>query len=97
MIYFLPLKWLLAIPAVCARLRESALLQLNNPATGGDGHRLRAMCRSKFFHDVLDMNLDRLLRDEEFLGDVPVPIPTGDMAQHIRKRRQPRWPVPRDR
>ena|SRR5437773_11329683 len=39
------------------------LLQLNNPARGGDGDRLCAMRRSKFFHDMLDMNLDRLFRD----------------------------------
>ena len=46
------------------RRRLKPALQLNDAAAGGDRHRLRAILGAEFVHDVLDMDLDGLLRDE---------------------------------
>src|SRR5213592_1605058 len=49
-------------------------LQLNDAAADGDRHRLRAIVGVEFVHDVLDMDLDGLVRDEQLRGDIPVPV-----------------------
>jgi len=47
-----------------ARRRLKPALQLNDAAAGGDRHRLGPVVGAEFVQDVLDMDLDGLLRDE---------------------------------
>ena len=47
-----------------ARRRLKPALQLNDAAADADRHRLRAILGAEFVHDVLDMDLDGLLRNE---------------------------------
>src|SRR5947209_2438422 len=58
-------------------------LQLDNAAAHGNRDRLGAVAGAQLLHDVLDVNLDRVFGDEEELGDVAVPIPSGDVLQHV--------------
>ncbi len=57
--------------------------QLNDSATQADRNRLGAITSAQLLHDVLDVNLDRLLRDEEFLRNVPIPVPADDELQDL--------------
>lgn len=63
--------------------RDLTCLHLDNPAADGDSQGLRAMCRAKFLHDVLDMNLDRLFRNEETVGNFTVSIALGDASEDL--------------
>src|SRR5215831_8548876 len=49
-------------------------LQLDDPAPDRDRHRLRPVVRPELVHDVLDVHLHRLLRDEEPVRDVFVAV-----------------------
>src|SRR5436853_2382534 len=69
---FIPLLW----PGRgCGGLRSS---QLDDAAAYGNGHRLRAITGPQLLHDVLDMHLDGLFRDEELFGNVPISVAAGD-------------------
>ena len=57
------------------------VLQLDDAAPGGDCDRLSAIVGAEFVHDVLHMYLDGLLRDEEFRGDVAIPVAGRDLLQ----------------
>ena len=54
-------------------------LQLNDAAAEADRHRLRAIVGAEFAHDVLDVDLDGLLRDEQPRGDIPIPVARCDL------------------
>jgi len=58
-------------------------LQLDDSAAGGYGHRLSAIIGAELAHDVLDMNLDRFLRDEKPLGYIPIAAACGGVAQDL--------------
>ena len=62
-------------------------LYLDNSATDGDSHGLRAMCRAKFLHDVFDMNLDRVFGNEEALCNFPVSIALGGASEDLELAR----------
>jgi len=47
---------------------------LVDAAPGGDYYRLRAIVGAEFVHDVLDMGLDGLLRDEQARSNIPIPM-----------------------
>ena len=49
--------------------------QLDDAAAQRDGDRLRAVAGPELLHDVLDVNLDGLFRDEEAFRDVAVTVP----------------------
>src|SRR5262245_55842837 len=48
--------------------------EADDPASHGDGHRLRAVARPQLLHHVLDVDLDRFLGDVEPLRDVLVAV-----------------------
>ena len=56
---------------------------MNKSPPRGDCHGLGAIPRSKLFHDVLDVNLDRFFGDEEPLCDIAIPISTGNVVQNV--------------
>src|SRR5437868_10860904 len=70
---FIPLLW---SGRGSGGLRRS---QLDDAATYGNGYRLRAITGPQLLHDVFDMNLDGLFRDEELFGNVAISIPAGDV------------------
>jgi hypothetical protein len=53
--------------------------KLNNSPADGDRNCLRAIVGAQLLHNVFDVNLDGLLRDEESLCDAAITIPAGDM------------------
>src|ERR687893_2676707 len=59
-------------------------LQLDHAAAEGDGDRLRAVAGAELLHDVLDVNLHRLLGDGEPFGDVAVTVPARDQPEHLQ-------------
>src|SRR5688572_29059310 len=63
--------------------RQGRELQLDDAAPHADGDGVGAVAGPQFLHDVLDVDLDRLFRDEELLGDVAVPVPARDGAQDL--------------
>jgi hypothetical protein len=71
----LPLSWYCV-----GSVGTLGLSQLDDAATQGYGDCLRAVAGSEFLHDVLDVDLDGLFRDEEPLRNVPVAVPAGDVA-----------------
>src|SRR5262249_52065406 len=69
-------------------LRGLPCSQLDNSAAQGDRHRLRAIAGTQLFHDVLDVNFDRLLRDEEFFPNVSIALSVGGIAQYLQRSRR---------
>jgi len=57
--------------------------KLDDAAADNYRHRLRAITGAQLFHDVFDVNLDGLLRNEEAFGDVPIPVPAGDVSEDV--------------
>src|SRR5580658_1192223 len=57
--------------------------QLDDAAPHSHGDRLSAVFGAELLHDVLDMNLDRLLRDKQEFGDLAIAIARGHPAQHL--------------
>src|SRR5262249_23733366 len=59
-------------------------LQPDDAAAQGDGHRLRAVASPELLHNVLDVDLHCLFRDDEVAGDVAVPIAVGNLLEDGR-------------
>jgi hypothetical protein len=72
--FYIPLKW------YCQHLLDPSFLQLDDSATYSDRDRLRSVAGAQLFHDVLDMYLYSLFRDEKPFCDVAIPVATGDMT-----------------
>ena len=58
-------------------------LKMNYAAADADSDGLGAIGGAQFFHDVLDVDLDRLFGDEESLRDVTIAIAVSHFAQHF--------------
>ena len=58
-------------------------LELNDAAAYSDGDRFGAVACPEFFHDVLDMSLDRLFGDEEESRNVAISISSGYLLKNI--------------
>jgi hypothetical protein len=58
-------------------------LQLDDPAAHSDGDRLSAIAGAELLHDVLDVYLYCLFRNEEFVGNVPVSVSVRDLTQDL--------------
>jgi hypothetical protein len=59
--------------------RADARLQFDDATPGGDCYRLRAIVGAEFVHDMPDMGLDGLLRDEQPRTDIPIPTARCDL------------------
>src|SRR3954466_5337280 len=55
----------------------------NDSAADRDRHGAGAIAGAQLLHDVLDVHLDRLLGDEQPLGDVAIPVAAGDVLQDV--------------
>ena len=66
-------------------MRRSGLgfSELDNSPADRNGNCLRAVVSAQLLHDVFDVNLDGLLRDEESLRDVAIAIPASDMPEDL--------------
>src|SRR5262249_3090508 len=58
-------------------------LQLDDASADGNGDGFGTISRPHFFHDVLHVDFDRIPGNEQQAGDVPVPIPAGDVAKDV--------------
>src|SRR5271157_685793 len=56
-------------------------LELYDAAAHSDSDRLGAITGSELFHNVLDVDLNCLFGDEQFIGDVPVTISARDLTK----------------
>src|SRR5271170_7628912 len=56
---------------------------MNNSALHRDGNRLGSVAGPKLFHDVFDVDLDRLFGDEEPFTNVAVTVAATDLLQHL--------------
>ena len=64
-------------------VRACVRLELDDSPPDRDRDGFRPVAGSELLHDVLDVDLDRLFGDEQVLGDVPVPVPSRDLPQHL--------------
>ena len=55
----------------------------DDAAAEADGHRMRARARLELREQVPDVRLDRFLRQEQLLSDLPVDQAVGDELQHL--------------
>ena len=58
-------------------------LQLDNAPAETNRNCLRPIAGPQLFHNVSDMNLYRVLGDEEFLRDFPIPVPAGKFDKNL--------------
>lgn len=59
--------------------KSAARLQSDDSAPGSYRYRLSAIDGAEFVHDVLDMNLDSLLRDKQPRSNIPIAMPRCDV------------------
>jgi hypothetical protein len=65
-----------------SRFNGSTLYLYDAPAYS-DGDSLGAISGSKLLHDVLDVPLNGLLRDEQFYRDVAISVPARDLLKYL--------------
>src|SRR5258708_29333644 len=54
------------------------------PAAEGNGHRMRSVVGTQFVDEVLDVEVNRGLRDRELIGNLFVPIAIANEPQHLQ-------------
>ena len=57
--------------------------QLDNSTAYPNRDRLRAITCPQLLHDVPDVDLDGLFRNEELFGNVPIPISASDVPKDL--------------
>ncbi len=58
-------------------------LKVNNSPSHSDGERVSPIRSAQLCHDVLEVHLDGQLADEEFVGDVTVPLTAANLPQDL--------------
>jgi len=64
-------------------VRGLRFLQFDDPASHTDRDSLRAITCPQLLHDVPDVYLDGLFRNEELFGNVPIPISASDVSKDL--------------
>src|SRR6185295_16440960 len=58
-------------------------LDLDEAAAHRDGDRFGAVAGAELLQDVFHVDLDRLLRDEEMVRDLPIAASGGELLEHL--------------
>src|SRR5438128_3633698 len=66
-----------------SRREPRRLSELNNAASHSDGDRLGPIVRPQFRHNMLDVCLHRLFRDEEPFCDITVAISASELTKNL--------------
>src|SRR5262249_18262823 len=69
-----PHRGIFEYPFRVMKLQGNLLSQMNNATADTDSNSLGAIAGAQFIHNVLDVDLYRLLSDEEFFGDVAIAV-----------------------
>ena len=60
---------------------ESDALKADDPAADADRHRVRAIVRAELLHQMLDVHLHGLFRDEQPIADGPIAVTSGNLLE----------------
>lgn len=76
----------LALYPVCATRSEVDLSDsdMDDAASHRDGNRLCPVTRAKLLHNPAHMYFDIVLSDRQGQSDVPIPVATGQLRQHLQ-------------